>query len=375
MVGFQMLSCKEPFYPENVKGNPGFLVVDGFINAGNDSSFIRLTRTASLNDSSVITELRATVYVSDSFGGIFPLVESGNGYYAAGQLNLSQNRTYKLNIQTSDGRKYASDSFPVMTSPTIDSLSWVEDSVGVSVYAYSHDPNNQAKYYRWDYIETWRYDDGVAAILYWDTALSMVLPRPPSDQIYSCWATNKSTNLILATTQNLRTDTINHQLVCEVPAGSEKMSVRYSILVNQYSLTKEAYEYWQNLKTNTELTGSLFDPMPSQITGNLHCVSKPSEVVLGYVGASTVSNKRIFINRRDLTWFYRPYWIGCDGGFRIIIDPNDPARLSKIYNYVLAPDHLYTIVDLLASGAIILAPNYCADCREHGGTNQTPSFW
>jgi hypothetical protein len=376
MVGFHMLACREPFYPENVTGNPGYLVVDGFVNAGNDSSFIRLTRTASLNDSVVIPELRATVYVSDGHGDLFPLAEQGNGYYVTDHLDLIRSTTYKLNIQTSDGRAYISDSFPVLTAPPIDSLSWAEDSVGVSIYAYTHDPGNQTKYYRWDYIETWRYDAGIDANIYWTG--SEVLSIPASDQIYSCWSSHKSTNLILATTQNLTTDTINHQLVCEVPAESEKMSVRYSILVNQYALTKDAYEYWQNLKTTTELTGSLFDPTPSQVIGNLHCLSDQSEIVLGFIGASTVSSKRIFITRTDLaTWNYTPYWLNCvePGAYRISVSVNDPARDSKLYNYLLTPDHLYTLIDFPNSIVYVLAPNYCADCREHGGTNQPPSFW
>jgi Domain of unknown function (DUF4249) len=372
----QIIACKEPFYPQNVEGNPGFLVVDGFINAGNDSSFIRLTRTASLNDSSTITELHSKVYVSDAYGGVFPLSELANGYYGTDRLDLVQDRTYKLNIQTSDGRTYISDSFPVLKTPPIDSLSWVEDSVGVSTYAYTHDPTNQTKYYRWTYVETWRYDAGIASNIYWDG--SHVLSIPPDQQIYSCWMNHKSTNLILATTQNLTTDTVNHQLISEVPSGSEKISVRYSILVNQFAITKEAFEYWMNLKTNTELTGSLFDPMPSQVTGNLHCLTHPSELVLGYIGASTVSNMRIFVKVTDLTsWHYRPYWIDCvqPSSYRISVSAGDPAKYDKLYDDLLAPNHLYTLIDFPNSAAYIMAPNYCADCRDHGGSNQKPSFW
>ena len=376
VIGAHMLACKEPFYPSDVKGNPGFLVVDGFIDAGTDSSFIRLTRTASLSDSNVIAELRATVFVSDLSGRIFPLPEIGNGYYATDHLDLTQGKYYKLNIQSSDGRSYISDSFPVLNSPSIDSLSWTQDSVGVSVYAYTHDPGNLTKYYRWDYVETWRYDEGLESVFDWNG--TDIYLRPPDEQIYSCWGTHKSTSLILATTENLATDTINHQLIAEIPVNSEKISVRYSIQVHQYALTKSAFEYWQNLKANTELTGSLFDPMPSQVTGNLHCVSTPSELVLGYIGASTVASQRIFVNRTELdSWYYKPFWIDCvqPGAYRISIDPHDPANIPRINDYLLGPDHLYTLVDVTPSGVLILAPNYCADCRVHGGTNQPPSFW
>jgi hypothetical protein len=371
-----ILACKEPFYPTNVTGNPGFLAVDGFINAGNDSSFIRLTRTAPLNDSMVITELGANVYVTDGFGGVFPLAEISNGNYGTDHLNLVHGRTYKLNIKTSDGRSYISDSFPVLNTPPIDSLSWKEDSVGVSVYAFTHDPANQTKYYRWDYVETWRYNAGVPTDIYWDG--TQVLPIPPDQQIYSCWINHKSTNLILATTQNLTTDTINNQLISEVPSGSEKISVRYSILVNQYAITKEAFDYWMNLKTTTELTGSIFDPTPSQIIGNLHCSSNPAETVLGYIGASTVSDMRIFISNPQLAaWYYRPYWIDCiqRNSYRDTILASDPGLYTKLYNALLAPNHLLTLIDFPNSAYYVMAQNYCVDCRVNGGSNQKPSFW
>jgi hypothetical protein len=376
LVGAQMLACREPFYPNNVTGNPGFLVVDGFINAGNDRSFIRLTRTASLNDSNVITELQANVYVSDRFGGSFPLNELTDGYYGADHLGLVQGRSYKLNIQTSDGRSYVSDSFPVLSTPPIDSLSWKEDSVGVSIYAFTHDLTNQTKYYRWDYVETWRYDAGIATDIYWDGM--QVLSIPPDQQIYSCWSNHRSANLILATTQNLTSDTINHQLISEVPSGSEKISVRYSILVNQYAITKEAFEYWMNLKTTTELSGSLFDPLPSQVIGNMHCLTNASESVLGYIGACTVSNMRIFIIRTALTgWYYQPYWIDCvqRNSTRDTVLASDPGLYSKLYNALLAPNHLLTLIDFPNSAYYIMAQSYCADCRVHGGSNQKPSFW
>ena len=368
-------SCREPFYPKDVNGNPGFLVVDGFINAGTDSSFIRLTRTASLNDSNVITELHANIYVSDGSGGIFPLTELKNGYYGADHLDLMQGRTYRLNIQTRDGRVYASDSFPVFKTPDIDSLSWSQDSIGVSVYAYTHDATNQTKYYRWDYVETWRYSAAVPTNIYWDG--TQVLPLAPADQVYSCWNNDKSTSLILATSQNLTQDTIGHQLICEVPGGSEKISLRYSILVNQYALTKDAFDYWTNLKANTELTGSIFDPLPSQIVGNIHCVSNPSEQVMGFIGSSTVTSKRIFIANPELeTWGYRPYYIdACDPLSKVTVSPLDPARDEKLYNYLLAPNHLYTLIDFPNSAVYIMAQNFCADCRDHGGSNQKPSFW
>jgi hypothetical protein len=46
---------------------------------------------------------------------------------------------------------------------------------------------------------------------------------------------------------------------------------------------------------------------------------------------------------------------------------------SKIYEYLLATNHLYPFI--YEYGGYHLAENFCADCREHGGTTVQPDFW
>lgn len=376
LAGLQMSSCKEPYQPPEIKGNPGWLVVDGFLNAGSDSSFIVLSRTRSLQDSSKFPESKAHVMVLGPGGINFPLKESGVGTYVTDHLDLSTSTFYKLRIISADGRIYESDSFPALETPPIDSLSWQQDSVGVSIYAYSHDPTNQVRNYRWDYVETWKYNTGIDAIIYYDGM--RVLSRPESEQIYHCWSSYHSTNLVLASSMNLTDDVINHQLICEVEKGSEKISLDYSILVNQYAISPQAFDYWQDLKKLTELTGSLFDPTPSQVTGNIKCTSNHEEIVLGFISASTVARKRIFVNNLELTdWGYYPYYIDClqASSDRQFVSASDPQKEEKLYDYLLQPKHLYTLIDFPNSAVYVLAENYCADCRVHGGTTQKPAFW
>ncbi len=46
-----------------------------------------------------------------------------------------------------------------------------------------------------------------------------------------------------------------------------------------------------------ENAGTLFDPTPTAIPGNIYCIDNPEEPVLGYFEASGVSTRRVFINR------------------------------------------------------------------------------
>jgi hypothetical protein len=42
-------------------------------------------------------------------------------------------------------------------------------------------------------------------------------------------------------------------------------------------------------------TGSIFDPLPAPVEGNIFLKSNPNKLALGYFGASAVSRKRLVI--------------------------------------------------------------------------------
>src|SRR5262249_36219111 len=155
-------------------------------------------------------------------------------------------------------------------------------------------------------------------------------------------------------------DIINQQLIETIPARSEKIGFKYSILVNEYAITEEAFAYWQSLKKNTEQLGTLFDEQPTQqVSGNIHCVSNPNEPVIGFIASGTMQQKRIFISNDDLPyWDYVAYYSEC------FTSPQAHIKIGMydVYEYLERPRHTYT---LLAPEANLfeIAENYCADCR------------
>jgi hypothetical protein len=159
--------------------------------------------------------------------------------------------------------------------------------------------------------------------------------------------------------------------VAVVPASSEKISIKYSINVKQYVLTQTAYNFWQNLASTTQQLGSLFDPQPSQVKGNVHSLTNPAETVVGYVSASTVQSKRIFIGFFDVqAWHYVKYYSDLDCS-TISIPPDSLAS----YFPSSGPRSWLIEGTLPSSPNFIIVPADCADCRVHGGTNVKPSFW
>jgi hypothetical protein len=129
--------------------------VEGFINSGQGSTVIRLSRSSDLKDTTLRPEPGAQLNIEGDDGSSFPLFSNGNGEYTVSQLTLYDGVKYRLNIRTSDGKEYVSDYTPVKYTPPIDSITWQRENDGLRLYANAHDPQNDTKYYQWKYEETW----------------------------------------------------------------------------------------------------------------------------------------------------------------------------------------------------------------------------
>src|SRR5436309_12100050 len=91
--------CKEAYNPPVKIINSGYLVVEGNIVAGNDSTFIRLSRTIPVSDTSIVQpETNANIKVESEDGDSYQLQNENNGIYDAPPLNINENKNYRLHI-------------------------------------------------------------------------------------------------------------------------------------------------------------------------------------------------------------------------------------------------------------------------------------
>ncbi len=361
--------CKDKFVVQTNTPASGFLVVEGFVNLSGSTS-IRLTRSSGLDSPLVIPEPGAQVEVQSDIGVSFPLTELPGGYYSDSAMFLDPSQQYRLHIRTTNGKEYLSDFSATKITPPIDTVTWTGNSTAVTVYVSTHDLQSQPGYYQWMFDETWKYTSAFSSTI--DYKNDQIVVRPDSDMFYYCWRSDVSTTINIANTEKLSENVIHQYPLTQIPyATTNKLIIRYSILVRQYALTKEWYEWNQKIRKNTEELGSIFDAQPSETGGNIHCITDPTETVVGYVGCTTETQKRIFIDRYDIPpaiifsgyEFCEKDTIGLDpevihdhfsGGFHI---PTQPV-------YILG----------LLKGYESSSPD-CVDCRLKGGTTVMPSFW
>ena len=359
--------CKQPYEPPPIRAANQFLVVDGVINASADATTtITLSRTRNLVDTFLTNpERSASVLIEGEGGGQFSLQEKAAGLYQAEHLSLDVNQRYRLHILSS-GREYLSDFVAVKQTPPIDQVSWQKEDRGVRLYVSTHDPSNASRYYRWDFTETWQYQSQLETN--WGVIGDSIFLRDSTNQFYNCWTDSNSTSIILGTSIKLSQDVIDRAPLHFIPDSSEKLGIRYSILVRQYALSQEAYQFWEILKDNTQSLGTLFDKQPGQLKSNIRNVQDASEPVIGFVSACYVPQQRIFIKNLEVApWTGKLPGIGCG----IMPTPQN----IPFYKYTF-PDTAYAPYYFVSMGPLMLALKECLDCRlRSGGSNKKPNYW
>jgi hypothetical protein len=381
LISFSAISltgCKKPYAPPIIASNVNYLVVEGVINSGQDSTVINLSRTVRLSGKTKSNpELNAKITVESDQNTNYPIKEIGNGKYASPTLNLNPGHKYRLDIVTTGNITYQSDFESVRATPPIDSVGFAKQNDGIQIYVNTHDPNNNTRYYRWDYTETWQFHALYQSLFITDG--QKIVLRTPGQQIYSCFGNNNSSSITLGSSAKLQQDVIYQNPITQVASTSEKLESKYSILVNQYALTADAFNFWQNLKKNTEQLGSIFDPQPSNLNGNIHCITTPTEPVIGYISVTNIQQKRIFIDNSQLSLAWRPaypYQCEIDTSFfsRPPTGQNDvalfliPIGSAQVPIAQLHPPNRPEVIGYLGASVD------CVDCTIRGTTKQ-PIFW
>lgn len=255
VIGVLYSSCKESFTPPDIVDSRHYLVVEGFINTGEGPTTFTLTRTRNLSDTGAIHNVSgvpdsifvdgATVLVEDDAGNASPLPALGKGRYGGNQLYLDNQKKYRLYVKTGNGKEYASEYVPVLHTPPVGDIGWRTvqgDGLHISVSTDENAANN--KYYRWTYSETWEFHTAYFSEYRYDPEDSMLKKRSDQELVYHCWQSDESHNILVATSDQLKSTELKNVDLTVVPYHDEKASILYSILVNQMAISKEEYEFW-----------------------------------------------------------------------------------------------------------------------------------
>lgn len=364
--------CIDPYNPSVISGEANFLVVEAFLNATENTCSVKLSRTIPLNDSEIHYESGALVILQDETGTQFPLVEKTDGNFLIENLTLNRSAKYTVKITTQDGEQYASEAVAIYKAALIDSITWNETRNGVAVDVNSHGNSSTTGYYYWKFTETWAYNSAFNSVLipkgdtveYRDT-------NDPNEAVYRCYMSENSNSILVGSSHALDEDIIQNFNLTNISWTSSKIALKYSVLVEQRTIDFQAYEYWQQLRKNTEDMGTIFDPLPFLPLSNLRCVTSPDKIVLGYFNASETFQQRIFIGRGKLDV--------PDGVFPVTGYENCSV-IVKLFGEGF-DSYLPIQFETTNNGGFAIPIGYqlavprCVDCRILGGTSIEPDYW
>ena len=284
-------SCISQFTPD-ITTQERYLTVDGLVTDADSRYRIKLTLSRPLEETALEVPARgASVSVIDSEGRSWQFTETKPGIYHSDSTLFRgmPGETYTLRI-SHEGRQYESSPCLLRAAPPVDTLTHEvydreinaegdKESV-VRVALHTVDPERNSHYFRWTFMETWEIRLTFNLLTYEQRV---------------CWGSEESHAILVANTEALSEDRITDFTLTVFNDDTDRGQNRYSMLVNQYSISREEYEFWDNVERVSESTGGLYDVIPAAVPGNVMCTSEPDELVLGYFSVSGVSNKRIFI--------------------------------------------------------------------------------
>ena len=368
------------------------LVVKAIITNEFKNHRVELSRTITIESEDVISERNAVITITDNSGIIYNFQETDNGIYTSTQaFEVQPNKMYVLNIQTSDGEKYTSKEEQLPSTGLINditaSIDTNIDDESIIVFKVNASGNNiEGSYYRYEYDETYK----IKSFIWSPKRIRVLSNVSPYDfdlvdkesEIYGegfCYGNKKSNSILITETKTLAQDNVLGFTVREIPLESYIVGVRYSILLKQYILNQNTYDYYQLLDKFSDQNDIFSQTQVGNIPSNIVSESNPSKnKVIGFFEVSSYSQKRFFFNRSDIT----------DIGYNNYIDSNvcnefpkplfeDNFGNSPLLNYL--ETHIFYNEPPAGIGGTSNSPyevvfKQCGDCS-HLGPVQKPDFW
>ena len=306
-----LLSSCEEYYTPIIDTVEGQLVVEAMITNDPSRNFVHLTKTSSFYDKlTPKAVVGASVWLVEINGGVIQGIENVSGYF---YFNLvpETGRDYKLRILLNKDT-YESEVVKMPPLPTITNFYtehvekkvYATDGYGVPVASvvpgremYADLPlNNSISYYRFN----------VRSIIEWiySPAGSGGPPPPPLYGWQSYYETSQF-NLAgpkkFSPTGNIE----KHPLLMlayksDYYLHSDSLVANgWILIIDQFGTTKSSFDYHEKLNAQFAADGNLFDPIQTQVYGNITCLTDPAKIVFGYFDMNSYQQYRYYYDMSD----------------------------------------------------------------------------
>lgn len=324
------LSACESYYEPNIDSEEPHLVFYGLMTDTIGPQFVKISKSSGYNNDSLSPSVSGfKVIIEEKSGETIQLREVSSGYYVSNSgVTGKINAQYRMIATSPEGKVYTSSYETMLPAAEIDTLSGryyqetslvrydnigyyeeVEEGLTLMLSSYT---KGYTPFYRYEYrlvLET-----------------SQVYPTLPFNTVYYIarpYNSHSNTFLKISNGNNYVNSSIIDFPVVNVANSLAKLKViikdfeldengerkyspesiiyRYNgmlVQVQQYSLSEMGYSFWNSVVKQLDATGQYFDPVESQVTGNIICETDSSEIVYGYFGASSIKIHNQFLYLR-----------------------------------------------------------------------------
>lgn len=370
LATFLLVACREEFNPEVNPMDTNLLVVEGYIAIDGSTSTIKLSRTGNLDQAQFRIESGAVLRLIGTASGTWSFQELEAGVYSISEI-LPVNQEYRLNIRLRNNETYESELLTPISTPELDEVTWSKGDSGVSIRVNTQG-TAEAQYFLWQYEEDWIFRSAIGTFYRYDRETRRIEEVTPETDVSRCWNDSRIQRIAIENSRRFNGDLISDKEINLIPNLSEKLSARYSIWVKQYAIDRNAFDFWEIMRKNSEDIGGIFSPLPSLIGGNIKKVGDSNVSVIGYISMGIPSTKRIFITAEEVApWPVRiPEYDNCSAR----PDTIPPSRYAEYFQ----SGNFMPVNPIFGDGpfpiAFRAAPAFCVDCTQRG-TNVKPDFW
>jgi hypothetical protein len=319
LLGVVTWACVNPIKDFVQIDATSFTTIEADISDDPELSKVRLTSSSNRLQSQLALPIsKAIVTVIDQNGTQTVFTEGtplGTYYPPKGFLG-KVGSTYKLNVKMLTGQIYESSAETMKAVPeienaitrfeTFDQYDKVDvRRAGFTVYLDFKDLPTEGDYYLWN----WKHYEkiGLCATCtdggkYDFKKLDCVQPKFPTDAILNymcdgnCWDITTNNDLNVFSDVLTNGQRVVGRQVARIPFDNW---TPYYFRLEQRSITKNAFAFYQSLISQVQSSGSLFDvPAETRFSLNIKSLTKPTERVLGIFNVFAVRKKIFIIDRR-----------------------------------------------------------------------------
>lgn len=319
---FFLTTCTEPVAPE-FEFKSGLMTVEAIVSTSQGISFVTINQSVVERDrySNIFMNNAEVFFMNTNSGAIVTLVEAEdeNIYLPPVDFSAAVGEVWELDIKLQDGRNYKSLPETVLEPIAISATTVTYEPEfifnteldrlvpGHSISVDFDDPPNQRNYYYWNFrsfekrpiceVCTGHFRDGVCNV--WNSDLE---PGPdPGYYTYicesDCWRIRYNENIKI-----FEDEFANGSAINQLPIADILLYTKEDILVEvqQFSLSKSAYDYYKVLKDLVDNNSGFNAPPPAALVGNMFNPNDNEEYVLGRFSTASGTVETIFIERDNI---------------------------------------------------------------------------